>query len=419
MVTDRPDQLGPLVSYALTKTLEDVANQISVDNDTLMRALSADMVTRGVVPIADSTMRINVRFPDSIVVRARKIPVAGQVIGVNVEGPLTLSWSINGADCGWVPLTDSTAKSVKEFRFDTPLQEGTNKIVLTVHAKPSGPGTRAELARTELPCLSLWEGRLPEVRRRWAVVIGISDYAQGGKSFRDLQFAHRDAMRFYDFLVGPRGRFASEHVLRLINADATAANVRHALFEFLAKADQDDLVLIYFSGHGVPQPGTDNFFMVCHDTDSARLASTGFPMWDIDTALRRFIRAERVVVLADACHAGAISPLAGVRTEPENPIHQYLQQLAMAEPGRLIFTASEARELSRESRQFRNGVFTHFLLKGLAEGEADADHNGVVTAGEIVEYVRHNVRSATDDKQHPNPSGQYDRQLPLSVVEKR
>ena len=262
LVTDRPDQLGPLVSYALTKTLEDVANQISVDNDTLMRALSADMVTRGVVPIADSTMRINVRFPDSIVVRARKIPVAGQVIGVNVEGPLTLSWSINGADCGWVPLTDSTAKSVKEFRFDTPLQEGTNKIVLTVHAKPSGPGTRAELARTELPCLSLWEGRLPEVRRRWAVVIGISDYAQGGKSFRDLQFAHRDAMRFYDFLVGPRGRFASEHVLRLINADATATNVRHALFEFLAKADQDDLVLIYFSGHGVPQPGTDNFFMV-------------------------------------------------------------------------------------------------------------------------------------------------------------
>ena len=62
-----------------------------------------------------------------------------------------------------------------------------------------------------------------------------------------------------------------------------------------------------------------------------------------------------------------------------------------------------------------HGVFTYFLLKGL-EGQADRDKNGLVTAGEIVEYVRSEVISARKDKQHPNPSGQYDRNLPLAVV---
>ena len=415
-VADRPWQLGPLVSYAYTKAMEDIANQISVDNDMLMRALTADMASKGVVPLASSAVRINVNTPKGVVIRRQNTLISGQIVGMN--GPATLSWYLNGSKGGNVALKDTTAESVKEFSLRVPFSKGIEKVTLALHSQAAG-GAVSELARTEMAylCIPRDAMPLPEVRQRWAVIIGVSDYANGGSRFPDLKYAARDAEAFRQFVLSPRsGGFDEDRVLCLLDEKATNKNIRHALFEFLAKAGKDDLVVIFFSGHGMPQAGGENFFMLCHDTHPDRLASTAFPMWDIDTALRRFIKARRVVVFADACHAGVIASQPGTKGG-SNPVHQYLQQLALAEPGRLILTASEAREVSFESEKFGDGhgVFTYFLLKGL-EGQADRDKNGLVTAGEIVEYVRSEVISATKDKQHPNPSGQYDRNLPLAVV---
>ncbi|MGB2821795.1 MAG: caspase family protein [Phycisphaerae bacterium] len=415
LATDGEDQLGPLVGYALTRTLEDVTNRISADNDLLMQALSADMTAKGVVPIVGGRMRIRISHPSQVILSTASARIAGQVIGV--DRPVRLTWDLNGTRGGTVPLTDTGAPSVKEFAFTTFCREGVAKIALSVCE--AGGERQAELARTEMAYLCVpREQPAPEIRKRWAVVIGISQYAHGGKAFPELKYAARDAEAFTEFLRSDRsGGFEPQRVLCLMNAKATVRQVRHALFEFLAKADKDDLVVIFFSGHGMPQPGTDNFFMLCHDTQPERLASTAFPMWDIDTALRRFVRAQRVVVFADACHAGAISSPEGVRGDGDNPVHQYLRQLALAQAGRLIFTASEVRQLSHESRKWGggHGAFTHFLLTGL-NGEADADGDHVVDVGEIVEYVRSKVAAATGGKQHPDPSGQYDRKLPLAVI---
>jgi hypothetical protein len=59
-------------------------------------------------------------------------------------------------------------------------------------------------------------------------------------------------------------------------------------------------------------------------------------MWDIETALKRFVRSKKVVVIADACHAG------GVGSEFVNPrkrivviprINTALQDLTNIEDG--------------------------------------------------------------------------------------
>jgi len=419
LATAGRDQLGPLIGYALTRTLEDVTNRISADNDLLMRALSADMTAKGAVPLADTRIHVRVSQPRQIVLHAARARLTGQVVGVEPNRPVRLTWHVNGTRGGVVPLTDTHAESVKEFAFTAPMPEGVARVALTV--SDAAAGMSDELTRTEVAYVCVPHDKpTPEVRKRWAVVIGISDYAHSGKAFPKLQYAARDAKAFADFLLSERsGGFEPERVLCLLDRRATLGQVRHALFEFLAKAGRDDLVVIFFSGHGLPQTGTDNFFMLCHDTRPERLASTSFPMWDIDTALRRFVRAERVVVFADACHAGAIASPDGTRGDDGNPVHQYLRQLALARTGRLIFTASEVRELSHESAKWGggHGVFTHFLLRGL-RGEADADRNRIVDVGEVVEYVRAQVAHATGGKQHPDPSGQFDRKLPLAVLPK-
>ena len=65
---------------------------------------------------------------------------------------------------------------------------------------------------------------------------------------------------------------------------------------------------IFFAGHGSPQSPDkpDNLFLLPYDTQYDSVATTGFPMWDIETALRRFILAQKVVVIAEACHAGGV-----------------------------------------------------------------------------------------------------------------
>ena len=416
LVSERPGQLGPLVSRAFIQAMERMTSQIMVDNDLLMLALTTDLAAKGLISLPGSHMRIQILTPKQLIIKGKMTRISGQIIGV--DRLVELTWSVNGVSAGEIPLRDTDAASVKKFAFQAALPEGVAKIALSLRGKTSNGEPAVGLAQFELAYLCN-PGDKKEVRRirdRWAVVIGVGKYAHSGKAFQNLKYADRDAKAFSGFLQTEQGgNFQPDHICCLTNEKATVENVRHAMFEFLAKADKDDLAVIFFSGHGMPQGGGRNFFMLCHDTRPDRLASTSFPMWDIDTALRKFVRAERVVVFADACHAGAISTPTGAKGADDNLIHRYLQQLALAEPGRLVFTASEASEKSFESDRYKSGVFTRFLLKGL-RGGADADNDGIVTAGEIVEYVRDQVVKATGGKQQPNPSGQYDRKLPLAVV---
>ncbi len=92
----------------------------------------------------------------------------------------------------------------------------------------------------------------------------------------------------------------------LINKKATLDNIKYGLFTWLGQALAEDVVTIYFAGHGAPQSPDqpENLFLLPYNADYSNIASTGFPMWDIETALKRFIKAKKVVVIADACHSG-------------------------------------------------------------------------------------------------------------------
>ena len=195
---------------------------------------------------------------------------------------------------------------------------------------------------------------------RWAVVVGVSDYQAG---VQNLQYADDDARAFHEFLLSPRGgRFEPGKVQLLVNEEATQQALREALFVFLRQAKREDLVIVYFSGHGAHDPGRpDLVYLLTHDADPERLASTAFPMYDINTALRLHIAAERMLILADACHSGAILTLptqvAMKSIDEENElVNRYFQELSQTLPGRAVFTASEAREQSQEGSQWGGGM---------------------------------------------------------------
>ena len=65
-----------------------------------------------------------------------------------------------------------------------------------------------------------------------------------------------------------------------------------------------------------------------------------------------------------------------------------------------------------------DGVFSYFVIKGL-QGAADANHDGVVDADELIKYVSEQVPMATMNKQHPREFGTYDNMMRLSDTKKK
>ena len=189
----------------------------------------------------------------------------------------------------------------------------------------------------------------PRIDKRWAVVVGVGEY--GSADIPDLEFAPADARAVKEFLESDAaGPF--DEVLYLENERATGAAMREALFVFLQQADWDDLVVIYYAGHGAPDPGRpDNLYLLPTDAELNSLAATGFPMWDVKTALRRQIAAERVLVIADACHSAGTADGDVVGGSDTNQIAGGFQGL-FTPSRRLMMTAADTNEFSLEDERW-------------------------------------------------------------------
>lgn len=252
------------------------------------------------------------------------------------------------------------------------------------------------------------------VGEKWAVVVGISDYRAEGL---DLRYAERDAVAMRDFLV-EKGGFRADRVRLLGDQRATYQEIRTALFQFLAGTQPQDLVFLFVAGHGVPDPANpDNYFLLAHDSEKGNLGGTALPMWDLGNVMDYTIRSQRILVFADTCHSGALVEGSGAKEGAGlNFFNKYLETLARKK-GRLVVTASQAHERSLEDAKLGHGVFTNALLLGLSGAADDNPADGVVTASELVDYVRAKVPDDTAGEQHPSFSQQgFDMNLPLAYV---
>ena len=256
--------------------------------------------------------------------------------------------------------------------------------------------------------------------KRWAVIIGISEYKDS--RIPSLRYAAKDAISFNDWLISTTGgKLAPSRVKLLLNQDATGKKIKKALYEWLKQPLDEDFVTIYFAGHGSPESpdSQNNLFLLPYDTQYDSIASTGFPMWDIETALKRFIRAKKVLVIADACHSGGVGHAFDMARRSNrgiqvNRISSGLQNLAKIGDGICVISSADDNQFSQEHSKWGggHGVFTYCLLKGL-KGEADYNEDGKITIGEIIPYLSENVRRETLNAQSPVVSGKFDPALSI------
>jgi len=198
------------------------------------------------------------------------------------------------------------------------------------------------------------------------LAVGVSQYQLADTN---LKFADKDAQDLAAFWRGQEGRLVARvEGETLVNAQATRANIEAALDRLITQVRPGDRVAISLSGHG--EAGTEWSFLP-NDFDPGRRADNRLPASTLRTKVAQLTaRGALVFLVIDACHSGAVGSFGD---------------------GVVAFVSCQAEQYSFEDAGQRNGLFTKALIEAL-QGQADINHDGVVSLAEVDAYVTARVQ---------------------------
>ncbi len=213
--------------------------------------------------------------------------------------------------------------------------------------------------------------------RRIALLIANSEYDD--PQLKRLKTPVRDAERLAQVLKDPAiGGF---NVSLLINE--SFLTVRKAVSQLYKRRKRDDLLLLYYSGHGI-KPGYNELFLAVKNTEREDVEATALDATFIRGLIDRS-HSRRKIVILDSCYSGAFGE--GAKSLGDSVATQDV----LGGYGRVILTASNALEYAWEGDELvgdsEMSVFTRFLVEGLESGAADLDGDGEITPDELYKYV--------------------------------
>ena len=221
--------------------------------------------------------------------------------------------------------------------------------------------------------------------RGYAVVVGVG---------ADLPVTVEDATAVAELLRDPsRCAYPAGQVRLLTGKEASREGVLAALDWLAGAAGVEATALVYFSGHGLETP---TYYLMPFGSDPSDLDNTAIAGGEFTERLRA-IRAKKLLVLLDCCHAGGQAEakgLPGVKSPLPPETAAELEQGS----GRVVIASSRKDEVSWTGQPY--SVFTAALLEGLA-GYGAFERDGYARVLDVALYVGRMVPNRTDDQQHP------------------
>jgi WD40 repeat protein len=263
----------------------------------------------------------------------------------------------------------------------------------------------------------IWAGKAPASAQEtmfkpklYVLAVGVAQYAN--PSF-NLGLPAKDARDFAGVLMKQKGRlYADVQVHLLTDAEATRDNVVDGLEWLQHEVTAHDVGMMFLAGHGM-NDNNGKYYFLPHNADPEKLLRTGVPQSDIRDTLSRM--AGKAVFFVDTCHSGNALGTAKTRGLGDD-INAFVNDLASAENGVVVFAASTGRQLSLEDPAWGNGAFTKAVVEGL-NGKADFQKAGRITLKGLDYYIDERVKELTGGRQSPvsiAPSGVAD--FPIAVV---
>ena len=219
---------------------------------------------------------------------------------------------------------------------------------------------------------------------KYALLIGVDTYGEG---LQPLPAASKDVMALQAVLLNPQiGSF--DEAKPLINP--TQPDMAREIELWFQDRQQEDLVLLFFSGHGVKDDRRELYFAAAN-TEKQRdrlLTSTAISARFIHDCIRG-CKAKFQVLILDCCFSGAFGDAIG-RDDGEIPLKEQL-----GAEGRVVLTSTSAVDYSFEEKGADLSIYTRYLVEGLATGAADKDGNGWITVEALHDYAGRKVKETS------------------------
>ncbi len=221
-----------------------------------------------------------------------------------------------------------------------------------------------------------------------ALLIGVSEYEPG---LNPLPTAVHDVVAMQAVLANPEmGDFAISDITVLSNPDRQT--MEDAIYSLFANCQKDDLVLLYFSGHGVVDDSYEFYFstrFTRKEVGNGRLVPTTAVAARSVQGWMEQSRSQYQVIILDSCFSGAFAK--GVKAKDSGSVN--LEQF-LGGKGRAILTASTSTQYALTQEGFDLSVYTHYLVEGIRTGGADLDDDGFIAVEELHTYASAKMREA-------------------------
>jgi hypothetical protein len=215
------------------------------------------------------------------------------------------------------------------------------------------------------------------VRRYRALLVGNWHYPDDPANLPDLKGPLNDVSSLAQTLADPTfGLFAPTDVTTL--TERASYEIEAEMEAFFSEATREDVLLVYFSGHGITADNGSLLLCGRNSRTDRRLATTVSS--ETVNQMIRGCPAAAVVIVLDCCHAGAFKSgdIAG----------------ELAGRGRFVLTASRSKDRAPDAEDATGlSRFTGHLVRGI-RGEAALPGSDQVTLSDLYRYVHRRMTEA-------------------------
>lgn len=248
----------------------------------------------------------------------------------------------------------------------------------------------------------IYKGATEDKPSLYLITIGINKYKNPKYN---LNYAEADA-NGVDKAIREKSGLLFKQVIpyNIRNDKAVKANMLAALEDVKKKALQQDVLIVYYAGHGVMTDKTGSsgeFYIVPHDVIQLYGREDLLKEKAISaTQLKDYaekINAQKQVFILDACQsAGALETVAARGAAEEKAIAQLARST-----GTFWITATGSDQFATEFEKLGHGIFTYALLEGIG-GAGDANADKKLTVRELSTYIENKVPELSE-KYKGNP----------------
>ncbi|MGB7440135.1 MAG: GUN4 domain-containing protein, partial [Coleofasciculaceae cyanobacterium] len=176
-----------------------------------------------------------------------------------------------------------------------------------------------------------------------------------------------------------------------ILTNPNAQDLRIAIYDLFAERHSEDVVLFYFSGHGVKDEHRNLYLTTPETRKSSRgvvVTPTAVAASYLQTQMNRSL-CQREVIILDCCYSGAIEK--GLTAKDEGEVDIFAE---LGGTGRAILTSSTSVQSSFQQDKGLS-IYTQYIVEGIETGAADLDSDGRISADELHRYATYKVQEAS------------------------